>query len=161
MALFSNTNGLDPSRRLPYLPSNFRGDLQISVCKHISGEKGQAFVAEFKILSSNLPAVEVGSEYSWYQKIEQGKRSETGARAVIGLLYALMGLDPARDAVKIEKEIKPQQDSLLNSLVDEIKNPAAGAKVHVQTLAKPLRDDPSKVFTVHTFSPYVAPYVAA
>jgi len=41
MALFSNTNGLDPSRRLPYLPSNFRGGLQISVCKHIPARRAK------------------------------------------------------------------------------------------------------------------------
>lgn len=157
-------NGLNASSKLPFLPAGFIGVGVIDAVKGITTRTGdRAFIVELTIESTNDPGkVQVGGRYSWYQSL---KEPLTSYPACIGFLYAAMGLDTNRDKVKIDKDVKPQQDKLLNrALSDE--QPLAGERVGVQTaeirtkLGKGLSDEDARktkgaLFTVHTFS--VAP----
>jgi hypothetical protein len=152
---FSGANGLEPTRRLPFFPKEFFGDLQIDSCKGEETRKGPAFIVEFTVLSSNLPEVALGTGRCWYQKTGPGKEmQETGFRACVGFLLAAYGKDQTRDAAEIKANFAPQQDRLLNAVISEAQ-PLRGARVHLQTTEKGLKDGKG-VFTVHTFSPVIA-----
>jgi hypothetical protein len=153
-------NGMDSSSRLPFFPADFIGPIKVSACKGITRRDGaRAFIAELEVLQSNLPeAVRVGGKYSWYQGLTE---ADTAYPACIGFLYACLGLDRIRDKAKIEAEVKPKQDIWLNKAIDE--GPGgqvlAGAVLLLQTSNKKLKDGKTD-FTVHNFSPYVAPKAA-
>jgi hypothetical protein len=161
---FSGTNGLDPSSKLPYFPANFSGEVQLDACKGITSRSGdRAFIAEVTVLTSNLAAlapedesyVAVGSRRSWYQSM---KETGTGYPACIGFLYAAMGLDKNKDRAKIEAEVKPHQDRMLNAAVSD-KNPLAGARMHLDTSG--ITTKKGSLFTLHNFMPVAPVQVAA
>jgi hypothetical protein len=156
MAFFTNTDGMDSSNKLPWFPSNFNGRVRIDMCKGIASERsGRAFIVETTVLTSNLSElapsdpsyVALGSRRSWYQGL---KETGTSYPACIGFLYAALGLAPQRDQAKIDKDIKPNQDKWLNSIISD-QNPLNGAEVMLQTTTiKTKAGDP---FTLHNWSP--------
>jgi hypothetical protein len=153
-----DVNNQDASSKLPYFPPNFIGVVKVAACKGITTREGQrAFIAELEVVTSNLPeTVRVGGKYSWFQSL---KEPGTAYPACISFLYACLGLDTTRDAVKIRESVKPQQDKYLNTAVSE-KNILGGAMVNLQTSNIQKKRSPGD-FTVHNFSPYVAPAATA
>jgi hypothetical protein len=148
MTFFSNADNLDPSNKLPFMPPKFRGRVRVDVCKGVTKRNGdKMFLCEFTVLSTNLPeTVSVGGRHSWSQNM---KEVETATRACISFLYAALGLDPSRDKARIDSEVKPKQNMLLNNAASDA-NPLAGAEVDLQT--DEITTKANKPFTVHTFS---------
>lgn len=146
-------NEMDASSKLPFFPSGFIGDVKVAVCKGITKRDGgeRAFIAELEVLTSNLPAVQVGAKHSWYQGLRE---PDTAYKACIGFLYACLGLDQTRDKAKIGAEIKPYQDKFLNDAVSDA-NPLGGRKLRLQTST--IKTKKNTDFTIHNFTPYVAP----
>ena len=161
-----DANNFDASNKLPFFPKDFIGTVKVHLCKGITVRNGghRAFVAELEVCSSNLPeTVRVGARYSWFQSL---KEPGTAYPACIGFLHACLGLDPVRDKEKIVA-IKPQQDTYLNMAVnDDITkyggkiNILGGQYVNLQTSNKKLKDKVTD-FTLHTWSPYIAPAAKA
>jgi hypothetical protein len=152
-----SVNNQDASSKLPFFPPNFIGDVRVAACKGITARNGdRAFIAELEIVTSNMPeTVRIGGKHSWYQSL---KETGTAYPACIAFLYAALGLDQTRDAVKIKTEVKPRQDAYLNQAVSE-RNILAGSLLRLQTsniVTKAKKQD----FTIHNFSPYVAPAAA-
>lgn len=179
---FNGTNGKDASNKLPYFPAGFLGRLNIDNVKGITNLEGQrAYIVEFTVETSNMPdKVFVGGRYSWYQALNP-KQLDTAYGACIAFLYAALQYDPARDQAKINAEVKPRQDFLLNSSISDVPIPAnpqlgtpalpaqylRNSKVLLQTSEKPTkagkgmpieqaRATKGALFTLHTFSPGVA-----
>jgi hypothetical protein len=150
-----DVNTMDGTSKYPFFPAGFIGRVKVSACKGITRRNGErAFIAELDVLSSNLPNVQVGGRYSWFQSL---KEPGTAYPACIAFLYACLGLDSGRDKAKIEIEIKPRQDAYLNAAVNE--NPAlyggktnvlAGAEIMLQTSSKKTKNNTD--FTLHAFS---------
>ncbi len=159
-------NGMDASNKLPFFPKDFIGTVRVARCKGITVRDGghRAFIAELEVVTSNMPeTVRVGGRYSWFQSL---KEVGTAYPACIGFLHACLGLDAVRDKAKIDA-LKAQQDTYLNMAVNEDItqyggkiNILGGQLVNLQTANKKLKDKVTD-FTLHTWSPYVAPAAAA
>jgi hypothetical protein len=159
-------NNMDASSKLPFFPKDFIGRLRVDVCKGITTRKGErAYIVEFTVLTSNLDTVYVGGRYSWYQSL---KEQDTAYPSCVAFLYACLGLDPARDRTKIDKEVKPKQNVWLDQSVndDATKGPVqilVGSEIMLQTAIKKVKEAKmmtleeaeklGKVFTLHSFSP--------
>lgn len=167
-------NTMDASNKLPFFPKDFLGRVRVDACKGITTRAGkQAYIAELTVLTSNLPTVHVGGRYSWFQSLAEPM---TAYPACIGFLYACLGVDQTRDKAKIDKEIKPKQNTWLDQSVNEdaTKGPAqvlVGVEVVLQTTIKKVKEAKlmsledaeraGKVFTLHAFSPVPATDTAA
>ena len=147
-------NNYEGTSKLPFFPAGFVGDVRVCACRGITPRppKPRAFIAELEVVTSNIPdVVRVGGKYSWYQGLGE---PATAYRSCIAFVYACLGLDSTRDKARIEKDVKPQQDRILNAFIET--NAAAGTLIRLQTSHK-LTKEKKLDFTVHTFSPAPAP----
>ncbi len=136
-----------------YLPAGFNGDVKIKRCQlHKGFQADEAFIAEFEILSTNMPGkVDEGTSASWYQgKLNHPKMRGTALGEVKGFVAAVCGIDP-RDAKAIKERVDPELVALMEAVTGE-ENAFEGRTVHVETWNKVTKEQ-KKDFTKHAFSP--------
>lgn len=128
------------------LPAEF--ELEVTKCVMIRANEGyDAFVATFKVLSSNHPDIKVGESRNWFQKMYVGQKSATSLGALKGFSLAVQGIRPGSAEEVIAS--KTMSEDLAEVIGDQ--QAFTGQRVHCvvsHTLTKEGKD-----FSRHAFGP--------
>lgn len=150
-SIWSGMKSVAVSGRGNFLPPGGHFDVQIDRCMAFeTREKGLAFIAEFKVLTSTHADVQPGSSGAWYQSLRANIR-ETAFSNIKGLITSALGLDSRKDAERIKTELDPEIETFMDLVTGE-ENALCEKIVHVETFLKKTKEDND--FTVHIFTPY-------
>ncbi len=129
-----------------YLPPGFKGQVKIKRCFFNEGFKQDpAFIAEFEVVSSNLPNVPEGLERSWYQgKLDDKQIRKTALGEICAFVGAALGLDANDEDVR--EQIQAQMTEITGK-----DNPLNGMVIECQTWNK--KTKAGNDFTKHAFAP--------
>lgn len=139
MSLFDGIENSDPQgEKFAYLePGAYT--LEIQRVQELNTRKGPAFVAEFRVLSSNNTAHKVGDAVSWYQKMVD---KDIAFPAIKAFLLAALGCS--------REELDPVIRQLLGAACGPA-NVLMGRVVVDVATSVPKRNSPG-LFTRHNFS---------
>lgn len=124
--------GVSPTEsRFPQLPFDFSGVVEVIETRNAK-VKGDTFIADVKVISSDVDSVAVGENFAWVQAMTD--KWNTGAGKVMRFVIALGGMDDA----EIQKMMAEAEQGV--SVVDAAcgvateygENPLAGARAHVR-----------------------------
>lgn len=151
-SLWSGMKSAPVGGRGNFLKAGYHFDIEIDRCLTLeTREKGLAFIAEFKVLTSTCQDIQPGSSCSWYQSMGRNIR-ETALSAIKGFIAAASGLDPRKDAQRIKDELDPGIEEMMDAVTGQ-ENVLCGTKIHVETYSKQTKEGGD--FTVHIFTPFV------
>jgi hypothetical protein len=133
-------------------PGSFDLECTRLLSKNSQKTRGEVnFIAEFKVLTSTHPNNRPDSDGTYVEKFSRQKALGN----IKGLILALLGLSHIDDASRIEAEIGPIWEGLMDR-VDSEDNPLGGYYVHLETklitVNKGRADEGP--FTVHDFKPF-------
>ncbi len=122
--------------------------LEVTKCinKH-TFKQGDAFIVEFKVLSSTNEEHAVGTKASWYRSMQYRNSAHGEIKA---FTLALLGKDPQADAEEIQRDINPHIAKTLIAAVDQ--NAFKGQKVAAE-VAMGAPNDEGKSYPQWRFSP--------
>ena len=109
-------------------------------------EKGDAFIAEFEVIKSSSPNQRPGSVVAFYQGLT---KKDVAFANIKQLVYAVLGVDPTKDADKIAREVDPEIENEMQKAIE--KNHMAGARVKCVTSTR--KSQKGVDFTQHRWSP--------
>jgi hypothetical protein len=151
MGLFTGIDGAEVFERGKYVKPGFHGVLE--VVKTIAKEtrkSGDAFIVEFKIVETNMPAHHpMGSKATWFQKMVD---KDVAYPAIAAWAAAMGGLD-ASDKKGIEEHVLPELEEALDAATDSPRdNDFTGRLVRLDT--ELIQTRKGEDFTRYDFSPY-------
>lgn len=115
-------------------------------------DRGVAFIATFKVISSDNPKVKVGSERSWYQGLD-GKQSKVGKPLVHVLCFAAEGIN--RDDLTDEEE-EAAREAFEEKLCNLDDTTYVGKRVKVVGKEQEDKKNPGKMYVQASFHPLPA-----
>lgn len=108
-------------------------------------DNGPAFIAEFKVVSSNLPNVKPGAARSWFQGMN-GKQATVGVGQVFKLCYAAEGIDRRALSDEEKEAVQGTFSEALSDLKDDL---YVGKTVKVVAKGKPGKGDKANMVYVN------------
>lgn len=147
---FSGVENAQIFERGNFLPPG--GKYRLRVMRTIvkkTRKSGDAFIAEFEVIESDLDEVKVGSRYSWFQKLVD---TDVAFPAIKEFIATLLGFD-VRDKEGM-KEFNGKVKSVLQEASEEYSkeedHPLHGLEILCETYQKETKQ--GKDFTVHSWS---------
>ncbi len=143
MGFFDNLKSAKLTERGNYLEPNAEYVLEVVKTKQIrTDSKGDAFVVDFKVLSTTGTRHRVGEEVNWYQ----GMQSRPAMGAIKQFLYAVLGKAPDKPDPEVEDHIVTLAEEAISL------NTLAGQKVKCKTVQIKTKEKGTD-FTRHDFRP--------
>jgi hypothetical protein len=127
-----------------------RYKIKVTKCLYIDTDQGnRAFIAEFAIVETTDAAKHpVGANRSWYQGVNKSFKAE-----VKSFCYAACGYDAKNDKhAEALRQLDSRSEGIMSKAIGPL-NILSGRELNVDVKTKQQKQDKTKSFTGHTFSP--------
>jgi len=147
---FKGVNAAKPNERGVYFePGKYK--VKVSKCQVITSRDGKdLFIADLDVLESNNPKHPVGAKRNWCQNI----RVDGAQSALQEFVVATLGYDYSTDREKIEKEIAPHCEELLEAACEGKGDDLIGQDVNLEVVL--IQTKAKKDFHRHRWFPAAA-----